>query len=57
MIQALKIFYVKVYIIHWKLLKGHTLLIYGYKFHKNNNNNDKSRLRDPINHTFVGLLY
>ena len=36
------------YIIHWKLLKDHTLLIYEYQLHKNNNNNNKSRLHGPI---------
>ena len=28
MIQTLKIFYVHFYIIHWKLLKDHTKLVY-----------------------------
>lgn len=47
--QALTMFYVNVCIIHWKLLKDHTLLVYEYSFHKNNsNNNKKSRLHDPV---------
>ena len=37
MIQALKIFNIHFYIIQWKLLKDHTLLIYEHQFHKNNN--------------------
>ena len=35
--QALNIFFVNCYIIHLKLLKDHTLLVYEYWFHKNNN--------------------
>ena len=31
-------------IIHWKLLKDHTLLVYEYQFHKNNKNNNTTQL-------------
>ena len=37
-------FFLNVYIIHWKLLKD----IYEYQFHKNNSDNNKSGLHDPI---------